>query len=153
MTPYLSQALACLGSELLRTQSRDEAGAVRGSSSGPPSAVNPNLSDGFRSPPTNIIDEAVKILERAISLIKAEIQDSKSGVARRAKAWDSGAAEGVGLRENGESARHQLAIVLDSLSEAYARGKRWEKARCTLIFSQRFLDMLAKAKCVISCPS
>lgn len=91
------------------------------------------MSDDFRSPPTNILDEAARILERAISLIKAEMaKDSKGVVARRAAACDGSVAEDVGLRGNGENARHQLAIVLDSLSEAYARGKHWEKARYTL---------------------
>lgn len=120
--------------------------------------ANTNLSDDFRSPPTNITDEAVRILEKAISLIKAEIKDSKGAVARRAKACDSGTAEEVGLRGNGENAKHQLAIALDSISEAYARGKRWEKARCTLgpfseIPVEPLFDLLAKAKCVFWCPS
>ena len=119
LTPQLARTLARLGSEILNLQSRGGAGQ---------DGENNNNYSGHRSGAVKVDarlsstapDEAIQVLERALSLMKAEAAE----VSRVSRAGGTAVHEG-----SEEDVRHQVATVLDSLSEAYARGKHWEKAR------------------------
>lgn len=74
-------------------------------------------------------DEAVQVLKRAHEILKNEL----AATAAVAPGQESGSAvvdlSRGGSRGEGEVEK-QTAKVLDNLSEAYARGKHWERARC-----------------------
>lgn len=81
--------------------------------------------------------DAIRALRRALDILKVEAKvATTSGKGGSADSDGGEAKEGVkggdGEGKNGrdeDGMRAQMARVLDALSEAYARGRRWESAR------------------------
>lgn len=76
-------------------------------------------------------DEAVQVLKRAHEILKIEM--AANAAAAPGQQGDSAVLDlsGGGSRGEGE-VKKQAAKVLDTLSEAYARGEHWEHARCVM---------------------
>lgn len=83
---------------------------------------------GDRSADTD--NEAIEVLKRAHEILKAETAAMAETAVPGRPPGGSNLVNlaGGGVREEGE-VRKQTAKVLDTLSEAYARGRRWEQAR------------------------
>ncbi|CAN0296932.1 unnamed protein product [Ectocarpus fasciculatus] len=73
--------------------------------------------------------EAIDVLKRAHEILKAETA-AMAAAGPGQKGGSAGVYSAVGESRGEADVRKQTAKVLDTLSEAYAREKRWERARC-----------------------
>lgn len=88
----------------------------------------PIVADSTAAGSSKEADEAINVFKRAHEMLKAET--AAMAAAEPSQKGDSaGVYSAVGESRGEADVRKQTAKVLDALSEAYARERRWERAR------------------------
>ncbi|CAM9612394.1 unnamed protein product [Ectocarpus sp. 12 AP-2014] len=88
----------------------------------------PTVVDSAAAGSSKEADEAIDVLKRAHEMLKAETAAMATAGAGQ-KGGPAGVYSAVGESRGEADVRKQTAKVLDTLSEAYGREKRWERAR------------------------
>lgn len=98
----------------------------------------------------DLYEEAVHVLKRALGMLRIEAASLAAAEAAASASAVGSAPESasVASRDGGvdrrkEDVAAETARVLDALSEAYARARRWEEARCSAVPSRAQVSQIS----------
>lgn len=105
------------------------AGGVQGSTV----AAAPAAASPAQAGVSEVGEEAVDVLKRALEMLRTEAAAPAAASTAGVEAARAEVSSAVGIDRREEEVKEQTARVLDALSEAYARHRRWEQARCAAV--------------------